>query len=99
LVELSSDVENHGVNLIVNADRTFAGGNEVIEGVGNGIEYVRCGPLNRVQVGPFTYTGLQACESHDISLHDGLIGFDFLKHFDYVFDYPHGVFYMIPHKD
>ena len=45
------------------------------------------------------YVGWQFGESHGWSLHRGLVGFDFLKHFDYVFDYPHGIMYMIPHKD
>lgn len=98
-VELSSDVENHGVNLIVNSENTFLGGNAMVRGVGGGTEMVRCGPLARIQVGPFTYSEVEACESHDLTLHDGLIGFDFLKHFDFVFDYPHGVMYVIPHKD
>ena len=98
-VEISSDVENHGVNLIVNSDNTFLGGNAAVRGVGGGTEMVRCGPLAKIQVGPFTYSQVQACESHDLALHDALIGFDFLKHFDYVFDYPHGVVYLIPHKE
>jgi hypothetical protein len=29
---------------------------------------------------------------------DILVGYDFLRHFDYVFDYPHGHLIMIPHK-
>jgi hypothetical protein len=28
-----------------------------------------------------------------------LLGFDFLKHFDYVFDYPHGRMFMTPNKN
>jgi predicted aspartyl protease len=98
LVLLSNQVENHGVNLIVNSNRTFLGGNASIGGVAGG-EMVRCGPLAKVQVGPFPYTQVEGCESRNWSLHSGLVGFDFLKHFDFVFDYPHGVMYMIPHKD
>lgn len=100
-VILSSDVENQGANgihLIVNSENTFLGGNASIGGVG-GSEMVRCGPLAKIQVGPFSYTQVEACESHGWSLHRGLVGFDFLKHFDYVFDYPHGVMYLIPHKE
>ena len=98
LVMLSNQVEDHGVHLIVNQDNTFLNGNMVGRGVG-GDEMLRCGPLARLAVGPFQYTGVEACESTNWGLHDGLVGYDFLKHFDYVFDYPHGVMYMIPHKE
>jgi predicted aspartyl protease len=98
LVMLSNQVENHGVHLIVNQDNTFLNGNARASGVA-GDEMLRCGPLGRITVGPFQYTGLEACESTNWGLHEGLVGFDFLKHFDYVFDYPHGVMYMIQHKD
>ena len=98
LVLFSNQVEDHGIHLIVNPDRTFVGGNAVIRGVG-GEEFVRCGPLASVEIGPVAYTATEGCESSNWGLHEGLIGFDFLKHFDYVFDYPHGVMYMIPHKD
>jgi predicted aspartyl protease len=100
-VILSTDVENQGANgihLIVNSENTFLGANATMGGVG-GRGYARCGPLAKIQVGPFPYTQVEACESHDWALHDGLIGFDFLKHFDFVFDYPHGVMYLIPHKE
>jgi len=98
LVMLSNEVEDHGVHLIVNQENTFLNGNMIGEGVA-GEEMLRCGPLERISIGPFQYTGLEACESTNWGLHDGLVGFDFLKHFDYVFDYPHGVMYMIPHKN
>jgi len=28
-----------------------------------------------------------------------LVGFDFLKHFDFVFDYPHGRMFLRPNKN
>ena len=94
LVLMSDQVEHHGVNLLANREY---GGNAIIGGVG-GYELTTCGPLARIAVGPFVYTGTEACESPAWGLHDGLLGFDFLKHFDYVFDYPHALMYMIPHK-
>jgi predicted aspartyl protease len=94
LVLMSDQVEHHGINLLAN--RRY-GGNAIIGGVG-GYELTTCGPLSRIAVGPFIYTGTEACESPNWPLHNGLLGFDFLKHFDYVFDYPHAVMYMIPHK-
>lgn len=95
LVLLSDKIEDHGVHIIANRSG-FLGGNATIAGIA-GDERTVCGPLARLQVGPFAYTGIAACESHNWDLSEGLIGFDFLKHFDYVFDYPHGALYMIPH--
>jgi predicted aspartyl protease len=92
LVLLSSQVEDHGINLVA-SHAGFLGGNAIMGGVG-GYEVTVCGPLAKVTVGPFPYTGTEACESPSWGLHEGLVGYDFLKHFDYVFDYPHGVMYM-----
>jgi predicted aspartyl protease len=97
LVLLSDQIEHHGINLLANRGG-FLGGNSAIGGVG-GYEITVCGPLAKITIGPFSYTGTEACESRSWDLHDGLIGYDFLKHFDYIFDYPHGVMYMSPHKD
>jgi len=97
LVLMSNQVEHHGINLLANRDTGFLGGNAAIGGIG-GYEKTVCGPLSRIVVGPFIYTGIEACESPNWSLHNGLLGLDFLKHFDYVFDYPHGLLYMT-HKD
>lgn len=96
LVLISSQVEGHGLTLLANR-KGFLGDNAAIGGVG-GYEVTVCGPLAKVTVGPFPYTGTEACESNNWSLHEGLIGYDFLKHFDYIFDYPHGVMYMMLHK-
>jgi predicted aspartyl protease len=95
LVLMSNQVEHHGINLLANR---AAGGNAIIGGVG-GYELTTCGPLARLAFGPFIYTGTEACESPAWGLHDGLLGLDFLKHFDYVIDYPQAVMYMTPHKD
>ncbi len=93
LVLMSNQVEHHGINLLAN--RT-AGGNAIIGGVG-GYELTTCGPLARLAFGPFIYTGTEACESPAWGLHDGLLGLDFLRHFDYVIDYPQAVMYITPH--
>jgi predicted aspartyl protease len=98
LVLISDQVEHHGINLLANRDG-WLGGNSAIGGVGEGYTVTVCGPMARVAVGPFIYTGTEACESPGWDLHSGLLGFDFLRHFDYVFDYPHGVLYMKPHND
>jgi hypothetical protein len=96
LVLMSDQVEHHGINLLARRGDAFLGGNAFIGGIG-GYEATTCGPLARLAVGPFIYTGTEACESPNWGLRSGLLGYDFLKHFDYLFDYPHGVLYMTPH--
>jgi len=91
LVVLSDDVERHGVPLIDTEELTASG-------IG-GSELLRCGPLSSLTVGPFHYVNIRACESHNWPLHEGTVGMDFMRHFDYLFDYPHGLLYMIPRHD
>jgi predicted aspartyl protease len=98
LVLISDQVEHHGINLLANREG-WLGGNSAIGGVGDSYTVTVCGPMARISLGPFIYTGTEACESSGWDLHSALLGFDFLKHFDYVFDYPHGVMYMKPHND
>ncbi|HEV3092428.1 MAG TPA: pepsin/retropepsin-like aspartic protease family protein [Candidatus Cybelea sp.] len=57
-----------------------------------------CANINTLTVGPFVYTSESACE-FGMSGNDMLLGFDFLKHFDFVFDYPHGRILMTPNKN
>jgi len=98
LVLISDQVEHHGINLLANRDSGFLGGNSAVGGIGDSYDVTVCGPMARVSLGPIVYTGTEACESSAWDLHSALLGFDFLKHFDYVFDYPHGVLYMKPHN-
>ena len=97
LVVISDQVEHHGINLLANR-AGFLGGNSAIHGVGDSYDVTVCGPMARITVA-LCYTGTEACESSAWGLHDGLLGYDFLKHFDYLFDYPHGILYMRPHND
>ncbi|MGC1379779.1 MAG: pepsin/retropepsin-like aspartic protease family protein [Candidatus Baltobacteraceae bacterium] len=57
-----------------------------------------CTGFDSLAVGPITYTNQEVCLG---GLFSGymLLGFDFLKHFDYVFDYPHGRMFMSPNKN
>jgi len=57
-----------------------------------------CGNIDSLTIGPIEYVGQAACE-WGFAANDMLLGFDFLKHFDYVFDYPHGRIYMTPNKN
>jgi len=70
----------------------------VVGGVG-GFEVERCGHVDSLSLGPIVYQQPPACESGSFSGREILVGYDFLRHFDYIFDYPHGHLIMIPHKE
>jgi len=56
-----------------------------------------CGNIQTLQVGPITYSGQSVClDNFGV---DMLVGYDFLKHFDFVFDYPHGRLFLAPNKN
>jgi hypothetical protein len=56
-----------------------------------------CGNIQTLQVGPIEYSGQSVClDNFGV---DMLVGYDFLKHFDYVFDYPHGRLFLTPNKN
>jgi hypothetical protein len=57
-----------------------------------------CGYIESLSLGPITYSGEEACE-WGFAANYMLLGYDFLKHFDYVFDYPHGRMFMTPNKN
>lgn len=57
-----------------------------------------CTGFDSLAVGPITYTNQEVCVGGVFSGYM-LLGFDFLKHFDYVFDYPHGRMFMTPNKN
>ena len=56
-----------------------------------------CGNIQTLQIGPITYSGQSVCLD-DFGV-DMLVGYDFLKHFDFVFDYPHGRLFLAPNKN
>jgi hypothetical protein len=64
----------------------------------NGYEDDPCGTIDRLTVGPIAYQHIPACASPSYSRNDVLVGFDFIKHFNYVFDYPDGIIVMTPRK-
>ncbi|MBV9439105.1 MAG: clan AA aspartic protease [Candidatus Eremiobacteraeota bacterium] len=68
-----------------------------LSGVG-GIEIDRCGKLGSVTLGAIAYDRVPACISSSIGRGQMLVGLDFLKHFNYVFDYPHGTVLMTYRK-
>jgi hypothetical protein len=61
----------------------------------------RCGRLPDAQVGPYKYQDAIACfvPNRIFGLEGGLIGFDFLRHFNWTFDYPHGRVVLTPNGE
>jgi hypothetical protein len=57
-----------------------------------------CGNIDSLAIGPIVYTDESACQ-YGMAADDMLLGFDFLKHFDFVFDYPHGRMFIRPNKN
>lgn len=49
-------------------------------------------------LGPIRYQ-IGSWESCCMAANYALLGYDFLKHFDYVFDYPHGRMFLTPNKN
>jgi predicted aspartyl protease len=59
-----------------------------------------CSVLDSLAIGPITYANEGACEwESGFAENRMLLGFDFLKHFDFVFDYPRGRMFMTPNKN
>jgi predicted aspartyl protease len=57
-----------------------------------------CTGFDSLAIGPITYSNQEVCLG-GVSSGYMLLGLDFLKHFDYVFDYPHGRMFMMPNKN
>jgi predicted aspartyl protease len=57
-----------------------------------------CVRFNQIQVGPYRYEHALSCfaPNEAFGKSGGLIGFDFLKHFNWTFDYPHGQLVLTP---
>ena len=57
-----------------------------------------CANIGTLSIGPIVYANESACEYGEPANYM-LVGFDFLKHFDFVFDYPHARMFMTPNKN
>ncbi len=57
-----------------------------------------CSALESLAIGPITYSDQEVCGA-DFGSNYMLLGFDFLKRFDFVFDYPHGRMFLTPNKN
>lgn len=59
-----------------------------------------CASVHSLTLGPITYAQQAGCDwGFPFNTKDVLLGYDFLKHFDFVFDYPQGRMYMTPNKN
>jgi hypothetical protein len=67
-------------------------------GVG-GAELQNCGKLKSLTLGPVRYNLPAACDSSSLYRNEILVGLDFMRAFNYVFDYPDGIIVMIPRKN
>ncbi|HEX3463852.1 MAG TPA: retropepsin-like aspartic protease [Candidatus Elarobacter sp.] len=74
-------------------DKKYFGGVDGIAG-----EPANCVRLNEIQIGPYRYQKALSCfaPNDTFGLDGGLIGFDFLRHFNWTFDYPHNRVVLTP---
>jgi hypothetical protein len=62
------------------------------------LKVMGCGNIESLTIGPITYASEMACE-YGMAGSNMLLGYDFLKHFDFVFDYPHGLMFLMTNKN
>jgi hypothetical protein len=90
-VILPHELERRDAVMITN--RMWFGGVD-----GTAQEPADCARLNEIQVGPFRYQNALSCFAvNDAFGKDGgLVGFDFLRHFNWTFDYPRNRLVLTP---
>jgi Aspartyl protease len=96
-VLFSRDLINRD-HLVFFVDPLQLGSERLGGGVGSGTEIEHCGRLDSLSLGPIAYKPVPACDSPTFSRNEILVGLDFMKAFNYVFDYPDGIIVMIPRK-
>jgi hypothetical protein len=72
-------------------------GSTYIAGIG-GAESAECGKLPPVTLGPVRYEAHWACALESFPRSEILLGLDFMRAFNFVFDYPDGLIVMMPRK-
>jgi hypothetical protein len=88
----------HRNNMPFLVDPTQLGSTRYGGGIG-GSEIEHCGKLSSLKLGPIDYRPVPACDSASFSRNEILVGLDFMKAFNYVFDYPDGVVLMMARKN
>jgi hypothetical protein len=104
LAVLSDDLKTSG-RLVVLNDVLNAGGGQTADyqvsftGVdGESNIPAQCSRLTEIAVGPYRYQNVETCfgPAKVFGRDGGLIGFDFLKHFNWTFDYPESKLVLTP---
>jgi predicted aspartyl protease len=86
---------DHGLTLFHDSSRTAT--NIEFSGAGKGSMRTQCGELQSVDFGPVHYSPAPACET-DAQAPDEpvIVGLDFLKNFNFYFDYPESKIILVP---
>ena len=93
----SSKLLNHGVRMMV--DNSNLASHLAISGVSGGYEVGDCGNLDAISVGPVVYDHAPACQVRSsVGEREIIVGLDFLKGFNLVFDYPDSYMVFTPRK-
>lgn len=94
-------ISQHGLRMAVdNSAVGYIQSHLYFRGVG-GVNFrpAECGHIDSLTLGPIVYGGANACSTYDLGGRNMLVGFDFLKHFNIIFDYPHARMVLIPNKN
>ena len=86
----------YGLNMLVDTSiQGITSGVRFASGVG-GVEREECGRVDSISVGPIVYQNAPACKSRSMSGNDAIVGFDFIKNFNIIFDYPQAKMLLLP---
>lgn len=86
----------YGLSMLVDTSiQGITSGIRFASGVG-GVEREECGRVDSISVGPIVYQNAPACKSHSMSGNDAIVGFDFIKNFNIIFDYPQAKMLLLP---
>jgi hypothetical protein len=86
----------YGLNMLVDTSiQGITSGIRFSSGVG-GMEREECGRVDSISVGPIVYQNAPACKSRSLSGNDAIVGFDFIKNFNIIFDYPQSKMLLLP---
>ena len=104
LAVLSDDLQRSGRIVALNDQIKLGGGQTIDYQIGffgvDGPANVpaRCSRLSQLDVGPYKYINVETCfaSANVFGRDGGLIGFDFLKHFNWTFDYPESKLVLTP---
>lgn len=86
----------YGLNMLVDTSvQGITSGIRFTSGVG-GVEREECGRVDSISVGPIVYQNAPACKSRSMTDNNAIVGFDFIKNFNLIFDYPQAKLLLLP---